>query len=48
MQKAMSFNNVAIVFVKGNAYRISFWYMNKDVAINILNGSILADKSDVL
>ena len=26
MQKAMSFNNVAIVHVKGNAYRISFWY----------------------
>ena len=24
MQKAMSFNNVAIVYVKGNAYRIHF------------------------
>ena len=27
MQKAMSFNNVAIVYVKENAYRINFWYM---------------------
>ena len=24
MQKAMSFNNIAIVFIKGNAYRIHF------------------------
>ena len=27
MQKAMSFNNIAIVYVKGNAYRLNFWYM---------------------
>ena len=40
MQKAMSFNNVAIVYVKGSAYRIHFWYMSKDDAINIINGSI--------
>ena len=33
MQKAMSFNNVAIVYVKGNAYRIHFWYISKDAAI---------------
>ena len=26
MQKAMSFNNAAIVYVKGIAYRIHFWY----------------------
>ena len=30
MQKAMSFNNVAVVHVKENAYRIHFWYMSKD------------------
>ena len=48
MQKAMSFNNVAIVYVKGNAYRIHFWYMSKDDAINIMNGSNLNDKSGVL
>ena len=30
MQKAMNFNNVAIVYVKGSAYRIHFWYMRKD------------------
>ena len=40
----MSFNNVAIVYVKRSAYRIHFWYTSKDDAINIINGSNLADK----
>ena len=48
MQKAMSFNNVAIIYVKGSAYRMHFWYMSKDDAINIMNGSILLDKKGVL
>ena len=48
MQKAMSFNNIAIVYVKENAYRINFCYMSKDDAINIINGSILHNKWGVL
>ena len=48
MQKAMSFDNIAIVYVKGSAYRIHFWYMSKDDAINIMNGSNLVDKRGVL
>ena len=44
----MSFNNVAIEYVKGSAYGILFWYMSKDDAINIMNGSNLVDKSGVL
>ena len=47
MQKAMSFN-IAIVYIKVNAYRINFWYMSKDDAININNGSNLVDKRGVL
>ena len=47
MQKAMSFNNVAIVYFKGSAYRISYWYMSKDDAINIMNGSNLIDKMSI-
>ena len=43
----MSFN-VAIVYVKGNAYRIHFWYMSKDDAINIVDGSNLVDKSNIV
>ena len=34
--------------MKGNAYRIHFWYMSKDDAINIMNGSNLFDKRGVL
>ena len=48
MQKAMSFNNIAIVYVKGNTYRIHFWYISKDDAINIINSSNLVDKRGVL
>ena len=44
MQKAMSFNNFAIAYVRGSAYRIHFWYMSKDDAINIMNGSNLIEK----
>ena len=46
MQKAVSVNNVVIVYVKGNAYRIHFCYMSKDDAINIMNSSNLVDKRD--
>ena len=48
MQKAVSFNDIAIVYVKGSAYRIQFWYMSKDDAINIMNNSSLIDKMGVL
>ena len=48
MQKTMSVNNIATVYVKGNAYRVHFWYMSKDDAINIMNGSILLDKKGAL
>ena len=48
MQKAIDFNNIAIVHIKVSAYRIHFWYMNKDDAINIMNDSILHDKRGVL
>ena len=48
MQKVVSFNNIAIVYIKGNAYRIHFWYMSKDDAINIMNNSSLIDKMGVL
>ena len=37
----MNFNDVAIVFIKGNDYRIHFWYMSKDEAINIMCNSSL-------
>ena len=48
MPKAMSFNDVAIVYVKRNAYRIYFWYMSNDDAISITNNSNLVNKMGVL
>ena len=48
MQKAMSFNNIATVYVKGSAYGIHFWYISKDDVNNIMNGSNLVDKRGVL
>ena len=37
----MNFNNVSIVSAKGSNYRINFWYMTKDDAINIKKNSDL-------
>ena len=48
MQKSMNFNNVAIVYFKASACRIHFWYMSKDDAIKVMNGSKLVDKKGVL
>ena len=48
MQKAMSFNDVAIIYVKGNVCRIHIWYMSKDDAISIMNNSNLVDKKGAL
>ena len=48
MQKAMNFNDIAVVYVKKSAYRIYFWYVSKDDAINIMNGSNLVYKRRVL
>ena len=47
MQKAMNFNDVAIFSIKGSDYRIHFWYMSKNDAINQLNNSVV-DKKGVL
>ena len=44
MQKVISFNNFAIAYVKGSIYRIHFWYMRKDDAINIMENYNLKEK----
>ena len=48
MQKTVSFNNIAIVYVKRSAYRIHVWYMSKDDPVNRKNNSSLIDKMGVL
>ena len=48
MQKAMSFNDVAILSIKENDYRIHFWYMSKNDAIVLMTNSNLKDKNGIL
>ena len=36
--------NVTIVPVKENCYRIHFWYMSRDEAINLLRNADLTEK----
>ena len=48
MLKAMSFNDVAIIYAKGSAYRIHFCYMSKDESISVMNNSKLTDKKGPL
>ena len=44
MQKATSFNDITIASVKGNDYRIHFWYKSNDEAINVMKNSDLKEK----
>ena len=46
MQKTMSFNDVAVVSVKGSEYRTHFWCMRKDDVIRVMND--LNEKSGLL
>ena len=46
--KANNMQNLTIVYFKVNAYRIHFWNMSKDDAINIMHSSNLIDKKGVL
>ena len=48
MQKALNFDDVAIVSIEGNDYRIQFWYMSKNDAIALMTNSNLNDKNGIL
>ena len=44
----MNVNDVPVVSIKGNDYRIHFWYMSKDDAISIMNNSDLNEEKGLL
>ena len=44
----MSFTDFAIISVKGDDYRIHFWYMSKDDAINIIKYFDLKEKEWII
>ena len=52
MQESIDSKNIAIVYVRGNAYRIHFWYMSKHKrkrkAIHLMTNSNLIDKKGAL
>ena len=48
MQKAINFNDVPIVSIKRNDYRIHFWYMSKDEAISIMHSSSLNEENWII
>ena len=43
----MNFNDVAIVSVKGSDYRIHFWYMSRNYAIDIMKNYNLIKKVEL-
>ena len=42
----MNINDAAIVSVKGNYYKMYFWYLSKDEAIHLLRNADLTEKVD--
>ena len=46
--KVMSMQNLAIIYHEGNAYRVSFLFMNKNDACNLIKNSNITDKKGVL
>ena len=48
MQKATNFNDVAIVTIKESDYRIHFWSMSKNNAINRMKNPNFNEKSGLL
>ena len=44
----MKFNDLAIVSIKESDYRIHFWYMRKNDAINLIKNSNLNENSGSL
>ena len=46
--KAVSMNNLAVVYVGGNAYRINFAFMSKSDAVNLIKNAVKMDKRGTL
>ena len=46
--KVNSMQNLAIIYHKGNAYRVNFVFMSKNDAFNLIKNSNIIDKKGVL
>ena len=48
IQKTINFNDVSIVSIKGNDYRIHLWGISKNDAVTLMTNSNLSDKNGIL
>ena len=46
--KAISMQNIAIIYHGGNAYHVNYMFMSKNDAFNLMKNSIIIDKKGVL
>ena len=46
--KAISMQNIAIIYHGGNAYRVNYMFMSKNDVFNLIKSSIIIDKKGVL
>ena len=46
--KAISFNNLVVIYCRDNAYRVNFTFMSSYDAYNLMKGAIIIDKKGVL
>ena len=46
--KALSMQNIAIIYRNGHAYYVNFMFMSKNYAFNLIKNSIIIDKKGTL
>ena len=46
--KAISMQNIAIIYYDGHAYRVNFMFMSKNDTFNLIKNSIIIDKKGTL
>ena len=46
--KAISMQNVAIIYHRRNAYRVNFTFMSRNDAYNLMKNTLIIDKRGVL
>ena len=46
--KAVSMNNLAVVYIGGKSYRINFAFMSKADAVNLIKNAAILDKTGTL
>ena len=46
--KAISMQNIAVIYHDGHAYRVNFAFMSRNNAFNLMKNSIIIDKKETL